>query len=172
MNPALASRAMALGDTAPRAYASSDTRVIASLVLASLLACVTMPVLADEPGDLIIERDVTPRIAYRPVPVKDDPVAVRVTTFPSSTFDPMMKDVASDLDLSGARGSSGVQGNGSTSALAAALSSLGVGQSAQQRNGAPLGAGATGGVTGIGPTISQTITGAMAPLTTGLGALK
>lgn len=172
MSSALASRATAPVDNAPRAFATSDACVIASLVLASLLACVATPVMADEPGDLIIERDVTPRIAYRPVPVKDDPVAVRVTTFPSSTFDPMMKDVASDLDLSGARGSSGVQGNGSTSALAAAMSSLGVGQSAQQRNGAPLGAGASGGVTGVGATISQTITGAMAPLTTGLGTLK
>lgn len=131
-----------------------------------------LPAAADEPGDLIIARTITPRIAYDVVPKKDDPVAVRVTTFPKSTFDGVMGGLVSDLDLNGARGSEGVAGRGSTSALAAATAALGVGSAVQQRNGAPMGMSGMGGTNTIGTTVSQTITGALAPLTSGLGNLK
>ncbi|HTJ92591.1 MAG TPA: hypothetical protein VL424_05715 [Pararobbsia sp.] len=131
------------------------------------------PAFADEPGDLIVARDITPRIAYRPVPVKDDPVAIRVSTFPSSTFDPLMQSLASDIDLGTARGSAGVQGNNPTAALGAANAALGIGGGgAQQRGGVPVGMGAQGGTNGIGATVTQTITGALTPLTSGLGNLK
>jgi hypothetical protein len=152
--------------------AFAGVRMGQALVLGTLSAMVALPVMADEPGDIIVQRQVTPRIAYRSVPVEDDPVTERVTTFPSSTFDPLLENVASDLDLSGARGSAGVAGSSTPSALSAAMSSLGVGAQSQGRNGAPMGAGAAGGVTSIGATVSQTITGALAPLTTGMGALK
>jgi hypothetical protein len=131
-----------------------------------------LPAVADEPGDLVIERTITPRIAYDVVPKKDDPVAVSETTFPKSTFDDVMGGLVSDLDLNGARGSEGVAGSGSTSALAAATAALGVGSSGQQRNGAPMGLSGMGGTNTIGTAISQTITGALAPLTSGLGNLK
>jgi hypothetical protein len=131
-----------------------------------------LPAAADEPGDLIVMRTITPRIAYDVVPKQDDPVAVRVTTFPKSTFDEVMGGLVSDLDLNGARGSAGVAGGGSTSALAAATAALGVGSAAQQRNGAPMGMSGMGGTNTIGTTVSQTITGALAPLTSGLGTLK
>jgi hypothetical protein len=131
-----------------------------------------LPAAADEPGDLIVMRTVTPRIAYDVVPKQDDPVAVRVTTFPKSTFDDVMGGLVSDLDLNGARGSAGVAGGGSSSALAAATAALGVGSAAQQRNGAPMGMAGMGGTSTIGTTVSQTITGALAPLTSGLGNLK
>jgi hypothetical protein len=140
--------------------------------LAAVIASVpAMPAAADEPGDIIVERTITPRIAYDVVPKKDDPVAVRVTTFPKSTFDGVMDGLVSDLDLNGARGSAGVAG-GHTSALAAATAVLGVGSTTQQRNGAPMGATGMGGTNTIGATVSQTITGALAPLTSGLGNRK
>jgi hypothetical protein len=47
-----------------------------------------------------------------------------------------------------------------------------VGSAAQQRNGAPMGMSGMGGTNTIGTTVSQTITGALAPLTSGLGNLK
>ena len=149
-----------------------DARLIAALVLGAVMAVAATPVRADEPGDLIIERNVTPRIAYRPVPVQQDPVAVRVTTFPSSTFDPLMESIASDIDLGSARGSAGVHGSGNDAALGAATAALGIGSGAQQRGGAPLGMGGQGGTTAIGSTVSQTITGALTPVTSGLGNLK
>jgi hypothetical protein len=117
-----------------------------------------LPAAADEPGDLIIARTITPRIAYDVVPNKDDPVTVRVTTFPKSTFDGVMGGLVSDLDLNGARGSEGVANRVGPSALAAATAALGVGSAGQQRNGAPMGLSGMGGTNTIGTTVSQTIT--------------
>jgi hypothetical protein len=159
-------------------YRGRRTRVEAGVFAAACLCAAAAawssaaPAYADEPGDLIIERDITPRIAYDVVPKQDDPVAVRVTTFPKSTFDGMMGGLVSDLDLNGARGSAGVAGSGSGSALAAATTALGIGGSAQQHGGAPMGLAGMGATNMIGTTVSQTITGALAPLTSGLGNLK
>ncbi len=155
----------------PARHASHAAWLIGT-VFASMTIGTVLPASADEPGDIIVERVITPRIAYYSVPKQDDPVAVRVTTFPKSTFDGVMGGLVSDLDLNGARGSAGVAGSGSTSALAAATAALGVGSAAQQRNGAPMGLSGMGGTNTIGTTVSQTITGALAPLTSGLGNLK
>jgi hypothetical protein len=84
-----------------------------------------------------------------------------------------MQSLASDIDLGTARGSAGVQGNNPTAALGAANAALGIGGGgAQQRGGVPVGMGAQGGTNGIGATVTQTITGALTPLTSGLGNLK
>ncbi|RKP59188.1 hypothetical protein [Pararobbsia silviterrae] len=153
--------------------ASLAPRVVGALVIGAMVTAPVISAFADEPGDLIIERSVTPRIAYRPVPVQDDPVKVRVTTFPSSTVDPLMEGLASDIDLGNARGSSGVQSNGVDGALGAATAALGIGSGAQQRGGLPAGIGGQGGgVAGVGATVSQTITGALAPVISGMGSLK
>jgi hypothetical protein len=146
---------------------------LAALALGGVVAMIAQPAFADEPGDLIVARDVTPRIAYRPVPTKDDPVAIRVSTFPSSTFDPLMESLASDVDLGSARGSAGVQSNNNAAAMGAANSALGIGGGgAQQHGGAPMGMSGQGGTNAIGATVTQTITGALTPLTSGLGNLK
>ncbi|CAM2142123.1 conserved exported protein of unknown function [Pararobbsia alpina] len=146
---------------------------LAALVFGAAAALTAQPAFADEPGDLIVARDVTPRIAYRPVPTKDDPVAIRVSTFPSSTFDPLMESLASDVDLGSARGSAGVQSNNNAAAMGAANAALGIGGGgAQQRGGAPVGMSGQGGTNAIGATVTQTITGALTPLTSGLGNLK
>lgn len=64
------------------------------------------------PGDIIVERTITPRDAFVPVPKSQDPVAVRATTFSGTSFNPAMAQVVGDTDLTNAHGSSGVAGNG------------------------------------------------------------
>lgn len=122
------------------------------------------------PGDIVVERDVTPRSAFDAVPRKQDPVGVRATTFPKNSFDPMMASLVSDTDLTNAHGSSGVASGG-------ILNNPNAGMQAVTRilSGSPTGAntalGATGGaVGGIGSTISSTVTGALAPLSTALSS--
>jgi hypothetical protein len=123
------------------------------------------------PGDIIIERDITPRSAFAVVPKSQDPVAVRATTFPANTFDPTMASVVSDSELTSAHGSAGVAPNGTTGASAAgmqALTSILTGRD----TGSNVALGAGGQAGGLGGTISSTLTGALAPLSAALGALK
>lgn len=158
--------------------------VVAVAVVTALGAAGLVPRIASaqqtpaNPGDLIVIRTVTPRIAYRPVPTDQDPVAVRATTFPANTFDPAMAAIASDVDLTNARGSAGVAAGGlaesTTTAAAAAVARVLTGD----LNG-PGTRGGIGGVTvptgavgGIGGTVSTAITGAISPLVGALGAIK
>jgi hypothetical protein len=127
----------------------------------------------ENPGDIIVERDVTPRIAYRPVPVDQDPVLVRATTFPANTFDPMMATLVSDTDLTNAHGSSGLAPNGligGTAGVAAVTQILNgdlVGTSvARNPNGMTVPTG------GVGGMISNSVTSAVAPLTSALGGIR
>jgi hypothetical protein len=130
---------------------------------------------ATQPGNLIIERDVTPRDAFVPVPRSDDPIAVQVQTFPTVAFDGAVGSMASDLDLNSTHGTAGITGNGFMPALVGAngLDHLLAGNG--NGNGTGLSAGAAaglGGAGGIGSTITQTITGALAPLGAAMGAIK
>lgn len=116
------------------------------------------------PGDIIVERDVTPRSAFASVPRNEDPVAVRATTFPQNSFDPMMATLVSDTDLTNAHGSSGVAPGGILNDAA------GLPTVARLLSGNPTGSNAALGPTGIGTgngigaTISSTVTNALAPL--------
>ncbi|WJF91037.1 hypothetical protein QS306_05130 [Paraburkholderia bonniea] len=119
------------------------------------------------PGDIIVERQITPRIAYRPVPKDQDPVAVRATTFPANTFDPAIATLVSDTDLTNAHGSNGITpggalGNTGLQAVTRLLSGSASGGNVAQ------GVGASGGG-GLGSTISSSVTGALAPLSGALG---
>jgi hypothetical protein len=124
------------------------------------------------PGDIIVERDVTPRSAFSSVPRSQDPVGVRATTFPKNSFDPMIGALVSDTDLTNAHGSSGVAPGG-------ILNNPNAGMAAVTRilsgneTGSNIALGASvGGAGGIGNTISSTVTSALAPLCTVLtGAL-
>ncbi|WP_186072526.1 hypothetical protein [Burkholderia gladioli] len=149
--------------------------LLAALATLSCAAGSAQAQQVQNPGDIIVLRTVTPRIAYRPVPVEQDPVAVRATTFPANTFDPMMANVVSDLDLTNARGSVGVVTGtvGNTNATVAAVTQVLTSDLA-----GPVGRGNAGvmvptaGLGGLGNTISTTITGAISPLVTALGAIK
>jgi hypothetical protein len=122
---------------------------------------------ATQPGNLIIERDVTPRDAFVPVPKSDDPIGVQVQTFPTAAFDGAIGSMASDLDLNGAHGTAGMKALVGTNGVTHLLAGNG--------NGTGLSAGAAaglGGAGGLGSTITQTITGALAPLGAAMGAIK
>jgi len=124
-----------------------------------------------EPGNLIIEREITPRDAFVPVPKSQDPIAVQVETFPAGTFDAAIGSMASDLDLNNAHGTAGITGNGFMPAL---VGTSGIEHMlAGNASTVPVGAGASlGGAGGIGSTVTQSVTGALAPLGAALGAIK
>jgi hypothetical protein len=150
---------------------------VAAALCGLLTAGVTAGVAAQQatnPGDIIVERDITPRSAFDNVPKSQDPVLVRATTFPKNSFDPAIATLVTDADLTNARGSSGVNANGALSAQTAGVQALTriLTGSATGANTA-AGPGASAGVGGgIGGTISSTITGALAPLTGAMGGMK
>jgi len=124
-----------------------------------------------QPGNLVIERDITPRDAFVPVPKSQDPIAVQVQTFPRATFDRAIGTMASDLDLNGAHGTAGISGNGYMPVLVGANGITHM--LAGNGNNVPVGAGASfGGAGGIGSSIAQSVNGALAPLGAALGAMK
>lgn len=148
--------------------------IVAAVVGAILAAGVSAVATAQQvvnPGDIIVERDVTPRSAFDNVPRSQDPVLVRATTFPANTFDPTMATVVSDTDLTNAHGNTGVAANGAMGAEAASMQMLtSVLSGRQTGSNVALGANAQAG--GLGGQISSVVTGALAPLSAALGAVK
>lgn len=161
----------------PRAFrlpaASSPWLPTAFASLVALIgACLAADAVAQQtvnPGDIIVERTVTPRDAFIPVPKSQDPVAVRATTFPANTFNPAIAQLVGDTDLTNAHGSSGVVeggvlGGSGMQAVTQILSGKSTG------NNIALNAGGIGlPAPGIGGTITSSVTGALAPLTNALG---
>ncbi|KVN90273.1 hypothetical protein WJ69_12900 [Burkholderia ubonensis] len=127
---------------------------------------------AVNPGDVIVMRDVKPHIAYRNVPTAQDSVLSRATTFPANSFNPMMATVVSDLDLTNAHGSNGVAPGGMLGDIGMqAVTRVLAGET----GGGSVVRGAVGGAPtlgGIGGTISNSVSGALAPLTNALGAAR
>jgi len=123
------------------------------------------------PGDIIVEREITPRSAFADVPTSQDPVQVRATTFPANSFDPTMAAVVSDAELTGAHGSAGVMPGGAATAAGAGVQAL-TSMLAGQSTGGGVAFASTGQTQGLGGTISSAMTGALAPLTAVLGAVK
>ncbi|MFM0660034.1 hypothetical protein [Paraburkholderia sediminicola] len=168
----------------PRAHrspASSSTPLPAALatIAALLVTCFSVSATAQQtvnPGDIIVERTVTPRDAFVPVPRDQDPVAVRATTFPANSFNPAIAQLVGDTDLTNAHGSSGVADGGvlggtGMQAVTQILSGKTTG------NNIALNAGGIGMPgPGIGGTITSSVTGALAPLSSALsgslGGLK
>lgn len=127
---------------------------------------------AGNPGDIIVERAVMPRDAFNAIPRNENPVAVRATTFPAPAFDATVGSLVSDADLTQAHGSQGVASNGVAGGAASlqALTKL-LGGSATGNNVAMGPTGAPSATVGVGGTIATSVTGALAPLTTGLAGL-
>lgn len=152
-------------------------RALWSSVFAALAACAATHAVAQsaEPGDIIVERRIMPRDAFDSVPKSKDPVMVRATTFPATTFDASIATLVSDADLTNARGSNGVSagGGGNSASSLQALTKL-LGGSATGSNVAmgPGGLPQPVPTSGIGATISMSVTGALAPLSTALGGAK
>ncbi len=146
---------------------------IAAVVCACLAAGVTAVATAQvvNPGDIIVERDVTPRSAFDSVPKSQDPVLVRATTFPANTFDPTMAAVVSDAELTTAHGSTGVIASTTTSATAASMQALtGILSGRESGSNMAMGAGVQAG--SMGGSITSAVTGALAPLSAAMGAVK
>ncbi|MFM0729159.1 hypothetical protein PQQ52_01495 [Paraburkholderia sediminicola] len=168
----------------PRAHrspAASSTPLPAALatIVALLATCFAVGAAAQQtvnPGDIIVERTVTPRDAFVSVPRDQDPVAVRATTFPANSFNPAIAQLVGDTDLTNAHGSSGVADGGvlggtGMQAVTQILSGKTTG------NNIALNAGGIGMPgPGIGGTITSSVTGALAPLSSALsgslGGLK
>ncbi|MDE1143067.1 MAG: hypothetical protein V4793_19880 [Paraburkholderia tropica] len=149
-------------------------RIAAAVCAASaaLLATAAGAQQVSNPGDIIIERNITPRSAFDAVPKSQDPVAVRATTFPKNSFDPAIAQLVSDADLTNAHGSSGVNTGAALGGAAASVQAVTrILAGNQTGSNVPLGAGAQAGG-GLGGTISSSVTSALAPLTGALGALK
>ncbi|ACD17351.1 hypothetical protein [Paraburkholderia phytofirmans] len=162
---------------ARRSRVSSHTSLPSALasVLVLFSASFAVDALAQQaanPGDIIVERTVTPRDAFVPVPRSQEPVAVRATTFPANSFNPAVAQIVGDTDLTNAHGSSGVADGGvlggtGMQAVTQILSGKATG------NNVALNSGGIGlPAPGIGGTITSTVTGSLAPLSNALtGAL-
>ena len=123
-------------------------------------------------GDIIVEREVMPRDAFRALPHDENPVAVKATTFPAPAFDSTVGSLVSDEDLTQAHGSQGVSGAGAAGSMASlqALTKI-LGGSATGSNVAMGPGGVAPTTTGVGGTISMSVTGALAPLSSALAGL-
>ncbi|MFL9905663.1 hypothetical protein [Paraburkholderia sp. RL17-337-BIB-A] len=163
------------GTRKPLAASRTLLPVSLATLVALLSACFTVHAAAQQsvnPGDIIVERTVTPRDAFVPVPRSEDPVAVRATTFPANSFNPAVAQLVGDTDLTNAHGSSGVAQGGvlggtGMQAVTQILSGKATG------NNVALNAGGIGMPgPGIGGTITSSVTGSLAPLSNALsGAL-
>ncbi|KGR92888.1 hypothetical protein [Burkholderia pseudomallei] len=151
---------------------SRTKRLMMAITLFGMVGANAFSQQSVNPGDIIVERTITPRIAYRPVPKDQDPVAVRATTFPASSFDPTMATAVSDLDLTNAHGSSGIAPNGlAINAGMAAVTQVLTGDTAS-RGFSHVPTGGAASASGIGGMIAGSVTNTVAPLTSALGALK
>jgi hypothetical protein len=123
---------------------------------------------AANPGDIVVQREIAPRIAYAPVPKDQNPVSARVSTFPATTFNPTMAQVASDADLTNAHGSTGLDRSVAGGAGLQAVTRILTGRTTN--NNVAFNSGGIGQpAPGVGGTISSNVTGALAPLSTALG---
>jgi hypothetical protein len=144
-------------------------------LLASAAAQSAIAQASGNPGDIIVERNVMPRDAFKAIPRDENPVAVRATTFPAPAFDATVGSLVSDADLTQVHGSQGV--TGTTAGGAASLQALAtlLGGSATGSKVAMGPGGIAPATKGIGGAITTSITGALAPLSggiAGLGGLK
>jgi hypothetical protein len=136
---------------------------------AAFITCAAHAQQIANPGDIVLEREVAPRNAFVSVPRNQEPVLSSATTFPANSFNPTMAQLASDSDLTNARGSTGLSSAGvlagtGMQAVARILSGNTTG------NNVALGASSIGQpAAGIGGTISSSVTGALAPLSSTLG---
>jgi hypothetical protein len=135
---------------------------------AAFISCAAHAQQIANPGDIVLEREVAPRNAFVSVPRNQEPVLSSATTFPANSFNPAMAQLASDADLTNARGSTGLSSAGvlagtGMQAVTRILSGNTTG------NNVALGAGIGQPAAGIGGTISSSVTGALAPLSSALG---
>ena len=154
----------------------SDHTALLCVLCSVLAAGAAVPAAAQQatqPGNLIIERDVTPRDAFVPVPKNDDPIGVQVQTFPTGRI--RRRDRLDGERSRPERRARHRRHHGQRLHAGAGRHERAHHLLAGNGNGTGLSAGAAaglGGAGGIGSTITQTITGALAPLGAAMGAIK
>lgn len=123
----------------------------------------------EDPG-VVIMRTVSPRIAYRGVPLEDNPIHTRATVFPARVFhdtlDSALGDALGDGELGAATGSNGIVMQATSGMLRPDMlgGAGGAGPGGASAAGsAPLGMGASvgGAVNGATGNLGNTITGAL-----------
>ncbi|GAB3628219.1 hypothetical protein PTE30175_01953 [Pandoraea terrae] len=133
--------------------------------LAAVLLGLAVQSASADPGDLVVERQVGPRIAYRGLPVDSYPVTESVHTFPSQAFgasmDSLQSVTDSELASYAATGVGGVVDNALQPAMVGLLAGSGA-AAGTLTPGGTLG-GAFGGLAG---GVGGTITGALGVLST------
>lgn len=149
-------RAIAIVAAALSALAAPDVRAQASPEGA-------VAVSAAQDHQLTVSRTVHPRIAYRGIPLEDNPVRVQATVFPGQVFHDTLgqtMDLVLGIDLD-QRGSAGIDaGAAARTLLVDGLPALGAG---------PMFVGNAAGAAPVGPGAS--VGGAASGATRGLGSL-
>ncbi|MCE4059043.1 hypothetical protein LXM60_02305 [Pandoraea sputorum] len=150
-------------------------------VFATLLVALTPAVLPGQakaepatPGDLVIERNIGPEIAYRGLPRVENPIGIAVPAFPTGPFNTAMGAVTqvTDGELN-ARGNAGLITSAVQSGINPVMGVLvgnarggnGLNTSNGVGGGFGAGAGGGGGIGGIGTLVPSVISSALAPLT-------
>ncbi|NWK43468.1 hypothetical protein [Ralstonia pickettii] len=149
--------------------AIEPTALAACLAMAFALA----PAHADE-GDIIVQRDVTPRVAYRGVQTDALPIRTAVSPFPTQAFNQSVGSVMSVLSDGELGASRAASGNAATGLQRALTSSTGTGLQ-PTAGGLSVGNAVSGAaVGGVGGQVVQAtagiasqISGALAPLSRG-----
>lgn len=148
--------------------------VVAIAALVPMLLPIATQAEPATPGDIVVERDITPHVAYRGEPKDNYPIGVAVAAFPMTPFNAAMSSVnlATDSEL-GARGSLGLIGSTVQAGVNPVMGVLvgnargGNGLNTSGGVGGALGSagtGAGGGIAGLGTMIPSVINSALAPL--------
>lgn len=136
----------------------------------------------EDPG-IVVARTVMPRIAYRGVPVEDNPIHTRATVFPARVFhdtlDNALGNALGDNELNAATGSGGIVMNATrnmlvpdaqTGAGGMGLMGTGAAGSAPLGMGAGVGGSIRGATEGLGGTITGALSSALQPTAAAAGA--
>ncbi|QHE92136.1 hypothetical protein [Pandoraea fibrosis] len=130
------------------------------------------------PGDIVVERNIGPEIAYRGLPRVENPIGVAVPAFPTGPFNTAMGAVnqVTDGELTGRANAGLVTGavqSGINPVMGVLVGNARGGNALNTSNGVGggfgAGAGGGGGIGSIGTLVPSVISSALAPLTS-LGA--
>ncbi|WP_260393041.1 hypothetical protein [Ralstonia sp. SET104] len=153
--------------------ARRGSTIVQNILVAGLMALFASASALAEDGDIVVQRDVTPRVAYRGVPTESLPVRTAISPFPTRAFNGSIGSVMSALsdgELSTSHASAGSSLSGLQRPVPASLGGL------QPGPGALATGTATGGaaVAGVGGQVVQAtagiasqISGALMPLSRG-----
>lgn len=166
----------------PSVHVSLSTRH-ARVAMAAMLCVLAPGVAAQETSDgapavedpsMIIARTINPRIAYRGIPIEENPIHTEATLFPARTFHAALDGTIGELlgdEALGARGSAGIHaGVAAGAAGAATQSAIGL---VFLGGSSPLGSNAGAGAISSGPgaTFGGTVGRAVGGGTAGFGGL-